>query len=655
MFDLGFANIQSVQSDTPNIKVVGVGGGGGNAINRMVEAGVGGVEFIAANTDLQDLNKSRATYKLQLGRSSTRGLGAGAKPEVGRTAALESEEQIRESIEGADMVFITAGLGGGTGTGGAPVISRIAREARALTVGVVTLPFHFEASKRRRLAEEGLAELQKHVDTLIVIPNNNLLGMIDQRTSLMEAFGFADDVLRQGIQGISDLITLDGIVNLDFADVRTVMENKGKAVMGTGTASGDKRARRAAERAIHSPLLSDCNIHGARGILMNVVGSESMTLHEVHEASSFIEEQGHEDAVIIWGASINPNLGDEILITVIATGFDNQVQPSVSENKKAQEPISLRSTPAPIPEVPAIEPEPVVEAEPEPEPPPMAEPLAPPIAARSMEEPQPVQLPIEPAITFAPEPEPPTPVVEPPIVEPAITFAPVEEDLSPVDIPPSIEPVPPLLMPSVPSAEQPQLEATPDEPAFYTLGESAEAEVTEEIVYAAAETNPYLEESVDLQELPREEVLPPAAEEVTTEEQPHLEVPALSPSLEEEEVLAPIAARTEAPVRKNEGVQIESPGGPQSKVTESSFSRLFKSVRKPAPTPPKTETEEESTKISGFLQREPRPAVPPPITTPEEPAYTAQPTMRHFQGRKDLRTNLDIPTFIRKQLNSQSH
>mgnify|MGYP000210630408 CR=1 FL=1 len=335
MLDLGFANIQPVQSDTPNIKVIGIGGGGGNAINRMVDAGVSGVEFIAANTDLQDLNKSKATYKLQLGRSSTRGLGAGAKPEVGRAAAMESEAQIRESIDGADMVFITAGMGGGTGTGGAPVISRIARESRALTVGVVTLPFNFEASKRRRLAEEGIEELQKHVDTLIIIPNNNLLGIIDQRTSLVEAFSFADDVLRQGIQGISDLITLDGIVNLDFADVRTVMENKGKAVMGTGRASGDKRARRAAERAIHSPLLSDCNIRGARGILMNVVGSESMTLHEVHEASSFIEEQGHEDAVIIWGASINPGLGDEILITVIATGFDNQ--PSVSTKSPAQE------------------------------------------------------------------------------------------------------------------------------------------------------------------------------------------------------------------------------------------------------------------------------------------------------------------------------
>ena len=404
MLDLGFANIQPVQSDTPNIKVIGIGGGGGNAINRMVDAGVSGVEFIAANTDLQDLNKSKATYKLQLGRSSTRGLGAGAKPEVGRAAAMESEAQIRESIDGADMVFVTAGMGGGTGTGGAPVISRIARESRALTVGVVTLPFNFEASKRRRLAEEGIEELQKHVDTLIIIPNNNLLGIIDQKTSLMEAFSFADDVLRQGIQGISDLITLDGIVNLDFADVRTVMENKGKAVMGTGRASGDKRARRAAERAIHSPLLSDCNIRGARGILMNVVGSETMTLHEVHEASSFIEEQGHEDAVIIWGASINPSLGDEILITVIATGFDNQ--PSVSTKSPAEE-ITEEVVERPIAEEQKPE---VKEVEVEPERTAISEPSEPTVA--SVVEEQKEELEVEepneanaPAIVFALEPK----------------------------------------------------------------------------------------------------------------------------------------------------------------------------------------------------------------------------------------------------------
>mgnify|MGYP001162617593 FL=1 len=321
---LNFSNIQTVSDDTPNIKVIGVGGGGGNAINRMIELDVRGVEFISANTDLQDLRKSNASLKLQLGADSTRGLGAGAKPEIGQTAALESIDQVRDTIQGADMVFITAGMGGGTGTGGAPVIAKAAREAQALTVGVVTMPFGFEARRRRKAAEEGIEELRKNVDTLIVIPNDNLLGVIDKRTPMIEAFGYADDVLRQGIQGISDLITRDGMVNLDFADVRTVMEDQGKAVMGTGVASGENRARTAAEHAIHSPLLSDSKIDGARGILINVVGSETMTLHEVTEASNYIQEQGHEDAIIIWGASINSELEDQIMITVIATGFEER-------------------------------------------------------------------------------------------------------------------------------------------------------------------------------------------------------------------------------------------------------------------------------------------------------------------------------------------
>ncbi|MFZ9066526.1 MAG: cell division protein FtsZ, partial [bacterium] len=503
MLDLGFANIQPVQSDTPNIKVIGIGGGGGNAINRMVDAGVSGVEFIAANTDLQDLNKSKATYKLQLGRSSTRGLGAGAKPEVGRAAAMESEAQIRESIDGADMVFITAGMGGGTGTGGAPVISRIARESRALTVGVVTLPFNFEASKRRRLAEEGIEELQKHVDTLIIIPNNNLLGIIDQRTSLMEAFSFADDVLRQGIQGISDLITLDGIVNLDFADVRTVMENKGKAVMGTGRASGDKRARRAAERAIHSPLLSDCNIRGARGILMNVVGSESMTLHEVHEASSFIEEQGHEDAVIIWGASINPSLGDEILITVIATGFDNQ--PSVSTKSPAQEITEeVAETPIAEEQIPdakeeEVEPERMVSVEP-----------SEPTVASVIEEEEEVEVHetnevTPPGIVFALEPE----EIEEeessfaPVEEPRITLVAETEQEEPLPEMDEIRPEPiPTLSLDAAEEEIPEIaDDESEEPAFYSLGggEVGDEEV-EPVMYVAAPTNHFLEERVPLEE-----------------------------------------------------------------------------------------------------------------------------------------------------------
>ncbi|MGA0770294.1 MAG: cell division protein FtsZ, partial [bacterium] len=560
MLDLGFANIQPVQSDTPNIKVIGIGGGGGNAINRMVDAGVSGVEFIAANTDLQDLNKSKATYKLQLGRSSTRGLGAGAKPEVGRAAAMESEAQIRESIDGADMVFITAGMGGGTGTGGAPVISRIARESRALTVGVVTLPFNFEASKRRRLAEEGIEELQKHVDTLIIIPNNNLLGIIDQRTSLMEAFSFADDVLRQGIQGISDLITLDGIVNLDFADVRTVMENKGKAVMGTGRASGDKRARRAAERAIHSPLLSDCNIRGARGILMNVVGSESMTLHEVHEASSFIEEQGHEDAVIIWGASINPSLGDEILITVIATGFDNQ--PSVSTKSPAQEITEeVAETPIAEEQIPdakeeEVEPERMVSVEP-----------SEPTVASVIEEEGEVEVDetnevTPPGIVFALEPE----EIEEeessfaPVEEPRITLVAETEQEEPLPEMDEIRPEPiPTLSLDAAEEEIPEIvDDESEEPAFYSLGGSEVGdEEVEPVMYVAAPTNHFLEERVPLEE-PNEAV--GQVEVIRTIQKTNT-----PPDRNEESVIVEtvepviaVASASGARIRRPEGVEIET-------------------------------------------------------------------------------------------------
>ena len=356
---LSFTSIQPVRDDAPSIKVVGVGGGGGNAINRMIQQQVDGVEYIAANTDLQDLRKSMAKSKLQLGHQSTRGLGAGAKPEVGRTAAQESIDQIREALQGADMVFVTAGMGGGTGTGGAPVIAQVARELGALTVGVVTLPFEFEARKRRKAADSGVMDLKEHVDSLIVIPNNNLLGMISKRTPMIEAFGYADDVLRQGIQGISDLITRDGMVNLDFADVRTVMANKGKAVMGTGIASGENRARKAAEMAIHSPLLSDCRIQGAKGILINVVGDETMSLHEVTEASSFIEQQGHEDAIIIWGAATNPDMGEQIMITVIATGFDSQESlaptPTLSTPEEPLPPLGSRGLSDPTPPAKPLE------------------------------------------------------------------------------------------------------------------------------------------------------------------------------------------------------------------------------------------------------------------------------------------------------------
>jgi len=326
---LNFSDIQPVRDDTPNIKVVGVGGGGGNAVNRMIQSGVQGVDFIVANTDLQDLRKSLAPQKLQIGSQCSRGLGAGAKPEMGRNAALESIDQIKDSLQGADMVFLAAGMGGGTGTGGTPIVARIAQEIKALTVGVVTLPFNFEAKKRRKAADLGVRELRDHVDTLIVVPNENLFSIINRRTPMTEAFGYADDVLRQGVQGISDLITRDGLVNLDFADVRTVMANKGKAVMGTGMASGENRARHAAEQALHSPLLNDNRIDGARGILINVVGGMSMGMQEVDEASTFIKEHGHKDAEIIWGAAINPDFEDQMMITVIATGFEEQDEDTV--------------------------------------------------------------------------------------------------------------------------------------------------------------------------------------------------------------------------------------------------------------------------------------------------------------------------------------
>ncbi len=334
---LNFSDIQPVRDDLPKIKVVGVGGGGGNAVNRMIQTGVQGVDFIVANTDLQDLRKSLAPQKLQIGSKCSRGLGAGAKPEIGRNAALESIDQISDSLQGADMVFLAAGMGGGTGTGGTPIVAQVAQEMKALTVGVVTLPFNFEAKRRRKVANGGITELRNHVDTLIVVPNENLFSIINRRTPMTEAFGFADDVLRQGVQGISDLITRDGLVNLDFADVRSVMSNKGKAVMGTGLASGENRARHAAEQALHSPLLNDNTIDGARGILINVVGGLMMGMQEVEEASTFIKEQGHKDAEIIWGAAINPDFEDQMMITVIATGFDEQ---------EATEKISVPGLPA---------------------------------------------------------------------------------------------------------------------------------------------------------------------------------------------------------------------------------------------------------------------------------------------------------------------
>jgi cell division protein FtsZ len=323
MVMVGIEDIKEVGPSAPVLKVVGVGGGGGNAVNRMISTGIRSVEFIVANTDLQDLRASLAPHKLQLGGRCTRGLGAGAKPEIGREAAMEDIETIREHLTGADMVFITAGLGGGTGTGAAPVVAEVAKELGCLTVGVVTKPFKFEGKVRQRNGEEGIVQLRKHVDTLIVIPNDNLLLLANKKTSIVEAFTMADDVLRVAIQGISDLINNEGLINLDFADVHTVMADMGQAIMGTGTGSGDNRAVEAAEKAIHSPLLDDCRIDGAKGILINVTGPHTLTLHEVNEAASFVEEHADDDANIIFGATIDDTMPeDQIEVTVIATGFN---------------------------------------------------------------------------------------------------------------------------------------------------------------------------------------------------------------------------------------------------------------------------------------------------------------------------------------------
>ena len=306
------------------IKVIGCGGGGTNAVNRMIDAGLTGVEFIAMNTDVQVLDISAADYKLQLGENLTRGLGAGGNPEVGRNAAEESKSDIKKSLEGADMVFITAGMGGGTGTGSAPVIAEIAKDLGILTVAVVTKPFKFEGPRRARLADEGVDNLKDKVDTVIIIPNDRLLGVVEKRATLVEAFKEADDVLRQGVQGISDIITIPGIINVDFADVRAIMLNAGTALMGIGVASGDHRAVDAAQAAIASPLL-ETSIEGARAALINITGGPDMTLAEVHEATELIQQATDaEDANIIFGIVQDPNMKDEVRITVLATGFDQR-------------------------------------------------------------------------------------------------------------------------------------------------------------------------------------------------------------------------------------------------------------------------------------------------------------------------------------------
>jgi cell division protein FtsZ len=325
---------------TARIKVIGVGGGGGNAVNTMIRSKLTGVDFLVANTDAQSLERSQALNKIQLGESITKGLGAGANPEVGRRAALENQDQLKEHLMDSDMVFITAGMGGGTGTGGAPVIARLAREAGALTVGVVTKPFVFEGKRRLRQAEEGIEELKETVDTLIVIPNQRLLSIAAKTTTMLEAFNKADDVLLQAVRGISDLIITPGLINLDFADVRTVMQEMGLALMGSATATGENRAVEAAQKAISSPLLEDISIQGARGVLINVTGGPDLGVHEINEAASMIQEEAHEEANIIFGAVIDENLADELRITVIATGF--------TETKEEQKPVIVSVAP-PVP------------------------------------------------------------------------------------------------------------------------------------------------------------------------------------------------------------------------------------------------------------------------------------------------------------------
>lgn len=304
-----------------NIKVVGIGGGGSNAITTMIEGGMNGVDFVVANTDIQALNSSKASQKIQLGADLTKGLGAGANPDIGRRSAIESYNQIVEHLKGSDMVFVTAGMGGGTGTGGAPIVAKIARELGALTIGVVTKPFMFEGKKRSKHAEGGLAELKENVDALIVIPNQKLLTISSDKTPLLDTFKKADEVLLQAVKGISDLINIRGLINLDFADIRTVMANKGLALMGTGSAKGENRAVEAATQAISSPLLENVKIDGATGIIINVTGGSDLSLYEVNEASTLITEAASEDAEVIFGAVIDPTISDEVRVTVIATGF----------------------------------------------------------------------------------------------------------------------------------------------------------------------------------------------------------------------------------------------------------------------------------------------------------------------------------------------
>jgi cell division protein FtsZ len=343
------------------IKVIGVGGGGNNAVNRMIEDGVGGVEFIAVNTDSQAIKQTSAAIKMQIGSNLTRGLGAGANPEIGRKAVEESKHQIAEVLKGADMVFVTAGMGGGTGTGAAPEIAKIARKLGALTIGVVTRPFKFEGHKRAVNAESGISAMREAVDTLIIIPNDRLLEIVDKKTPMIEAFREADNVLRQGVQGISDLIAVPGLINLDFADVKTVMSHKGTALMGIGIASGSNRATEAAEKALNSPLL-ETSINGAHGVIMNITGGNNLSLFEVQEAAEIVASASNEELNMIFGSVINENLTDEIIVTVIATGFTEKEE--IVVHKPSQP--TKEETPRPYQReqrIPYQEPEPIIHFE----------------------------------------------------------------------------------------------------------------------------------------------------------------------------------------------------------------------------------------------------------------------------------------------------
>ncbi|OGK11435.1 MAG: cell division protein FtsZ [Candidatus Riflebacteria bacterium GWC2_50_8] len=349
MFDFNQAAAENAE-----IKVIGVGGGGMNAVNRMIEANLAGVEFIAANTDAQALTNSNAKIKIQLGDKLTKGLGAGANFEIGKKAAEEDRDHIAEVLEGADMVFITAGMGGGTGTGAAPIVAEIARELGALTVAVVTKPFTFEGRKRANAAEHGIKNLKDRVDAIIVIPNDKLLEISKENVTMLEAFGYADDILRQGVQGISDLIIVPGLINTDFADVKTIMSQAGSALMGIGTASGENRAVTAAQMAISSPLL-ESSIQGAKGVLMNITASRNLGIHEVNKACSIVQEVVDPDANIIYGHAVNDDMGDEIKITVIATGFGEEARSAIDNKKRILDELrTVNRQPIEIPQPVAI-------------------------------------------------------------------------------------------------------------------------------------------------------------------------------------------------------------------------------------------------------------------------------------------------------------